>query len=141
VLAELALDTAFQDGLDERAEHAAVPCADEMDGGPHEGDPDHMAARHHPGQRLRPEVVEPGPQGEVRIVGVLGLDAYQVLDGVEGVQQAALQEELPGEQGTVEGAGAQHLAMAGLARAGFVQCRAGRVQCRAGRAAAVTPRA
>jgi hypothetical protein len=129
VLAELPLHRTHHHRLEEWPEGAAVSGTDEMDRRPHHPDPDHLACDQHPGQLFRAVCLQPCPQGDIRIVGVLGLEPKEVLDGLEGAHPAPLQKELAGQQCTIEGTGGKHLRAVPAGRgshAASMTCRAPR---------------
>ncbi len=89
-----------------------------MDGAAHQRDPDHAAVGDQRGQVIGAEPVQPGVQAVVGRERRLGLQPDQVLDGVHHLrgpvrfgrgQDLAVEQQLAGEQGAVDGAQAQHL--------------------------------
>jgi hypothetical protein len=69
----------------------------------HDRDPDDLALEQEAPELVRLEPVEPGPEAEVRIARDLGLQADEVLDGLERRELPALEEQLAREGRPVEG--------------------------------------
>ena len=96
--------------MGERPQHEAVVGGDEVDGAALHDQADHLAVEEQalqlPSGR---KSSKPGPQGDVRIAGVLGLHSDQVLDDVERRLLDALQEVLAVERRPVQLTTAQHV--------------------------------
>ena len=93
--------------LHERTDLQAVTRGDDVQRPAHERDPHDEPPVDHLGELVGEEVLEARPQAEVRAVGVLRLQAYEMLERLADAQRLTPQQELAFEQRTVEGARAQ----------------------------------
>jgi hypothetical protein len=104
-----AAETARQDRLHQRAQGQAVAGGDEVDRGAHQRCAHRAALGEQRRQFVVTKAVESGPEANVRRIGSLGLQADQVLNRLGGREAVALEEQLPREEGAVEGARIEHL--------------------------------
>ena len=103
----VARQLAVEHRLHQRSQEEAVVGRDEVDGGPHHHDADDLAVEEQLAQLVGLEPVEAGPQGHVRVLRHLGLEADQVVDRVEDGPVRAPEQELALERRPVEGARAE----------------------------------
>ena len=89
-------------------QRVGVARADQVDGRALQRDPDRGPARHRRGQLLRVEADDPVPERDVRVGRLLGLQPDQVLDHLQRRAVDPVEEELPAQQGTVQGTVRDH---------------------------------
>ena len=92
-----------EDGLAQRAQQERVVRRQQVDGPPHRHDAHEPAVLEGPADDGGVEVAQPRPQPEVRVERDLGLHADEVVDGVERRPVRALEQQLAGHRGPVEG--------------------------------------
>ena len=98
----MARELTVEHGLHERAHRQAVGRSDEVDRAPHHDDADDGAVDEESRQLVGPELLQAGPQAEVRVRRELRLHAHQMLDRVQRRSAGPLEQELAGEGGAVE---------------------------------------
>ena len=103
-----------QDRLRERPKREAVVRGDGVHGAALDHQPDHLAVQDQRFELTGVEVGQPGPQPDVRVRRLLGLEADQVGDHVEGGQAGPLEEELPCQCRAVELSSSQDVRGHGL---------------------------
>src|SRR5438034_11423528 len=96
------IEAPLEHRLDDRAHREAVAGRHEVESGAHQRSPDRGAVRDELRQRGGIEVLEPAPEGHVRVRGDLGLHPHQVLDRVRNGELMSLEEELPLQQGAIQ---------------------------------------
>ena len=79
-----------------------------MERAPQVAHADGLALLDRTAQLRRIEPIDPRPQSDIRVGRFLRLHADQVLDHLERRPPDPLDQELPGEQGAVEGAAREH---------------------------------
>ncbi len=100
----MARQLAVEHRLHERSQQEAVVGGDEVDRGPHHHDAHDLAVEEQLPQLVGLEPVEARPQRQVGVLRHLGLQADEVLDGVEDGPVRAPEQELAFERRPVEGA-------------------------------------
>ena len=88
--------------LHQRPEHERISGGDEVDRAAHHDDADDLAVGEQSGQRLGVEPGEPGPEGQIRVRRLLGLQADEVFDGGEDRPVRPLEQQLAGERRPVQ---------------------------------------
>ena len=92
----------------DRVLRQGIPRRDEMERAPQVAHADGLALLDRTAQLRRIEPIDPRPQSDIRVGRFLRLHADQVLDHLERRPPDPLDQELPGEQGAVEGAAREH---------------------------------
>jgi hypothetical protein len=92
-----------------RVQSQIVTTDHQMDRGPHQCSAHGLPFGDQPGQVLRPETFQPGPEPDIWIIGLLCLHPHQAFDHLGHRQLPAVQQQLPLEERAVERALAQHL--------------------------------
>jgi len=107
----LAVEAALQDRLQDRTQRQAVASGDEMEGGAQEWQTDSVMTGEQFGQLVGAKSCQTRPEGDVRHLGHLRLQADEMLDRIGHGHLSAAQEELPLEQGAIERALAENIAV------------------------------
>ena len=107
MLSKRASQAAVQHWIEVWAEFQAIAVSDRMDGAAHECDAHHATGMDEPGELVRFEAIQPRPQGEIRSVRRLCLQAHQVRQGGQNRVVRAAQKQLSRQQGSVQSTLAQ----------------------------------
>jgi hypothetical protein len=83
------------DRLHDRIEVQAIACGHQMDRGAHQGGANGSPAGDQAGKSLGAEGVQPGPESDIRIIGLLCLHPDEVFNSLGDRQRTAAQQQLP----------------------------------------------
>lgn len=109
------IDGPFMDRPEHRVQREVVARGYQMDCGPHQCSAHDFPAGDEPGQRLRPETFQLAPEPDIGVIGLLGLQPDQVLDGLRDRHLHPAQQSLPLQESAIECAPAEHVTSGGSA--------------------------